>query len=239
MRAVLFDLFETLVSHFDPDWKPPLRTTAERLGIDQRVYDEHWPRLAKQWETGAIAEYEPALASLCAAAGVRADPRVLAELKRDYLRITSVAFVPPAPALVDMLRALRSRGLRLAIVSNATDLDAAPWPGHDLAPYFDTVVFSHQARLMKPDPRIYELACQRLGVAPGEALFVGDGGSDELRGASEAGIRPIWGTWFLDRWPEGIRPNGFPGDHFRRQRPSRHAPPFPRIARPEDLLASV
>lgn len=192
MRAVLFDLFETLVSHFDPEWKPPLRTTAERLGVAQHVYDEHWPRFAKEWEVGAIGEYEPALAALCAAAGVRADPRVLAELKQDYLRITSVAFVPAEPGIVAMLSALRSRGLRLALVSNATDLDAAPWPGHDLAPYFDTVVFSHQAGLMKPDPCIYALACHRLGVAPGEALFVGDGGSDELRGASEAGIRAVW-----------------------------------------------
>ena len=238
MRAVLFDLFETLVSHFDPDWKPPLRTTAERLGVDQSAYDAHWPRLAKDWETGAIAEYERALAALCSAAGVQPDPRVIAELKRDYLRITSVAFATPDPGIVEMLRALKARGLRLAIVSNATDLDAAPWHGYDLARYFDAFVFSHQVGLMKPDPRIYALACQRLGVAPGEALFVGDGGSDELRGASEAGIQPVWGSWFLDRWPEGIRPNGFPGDVWR-QHPSRHAPPFRRIARPRDLLASV
>jgi hypothetical protein len=67
MRAVLFDLFETLVSHFDPEWKPPLRTRAERLGVDQRVYDEHWPRLEREWESGAIAEYETALAALCTA----------------------------------------------------------------------------------------------------------------------------------------------------------------------------
>jgi hypothetical protein len=60
----------------------------------------------------------------------------------------------------------------------------------------------------------------------------------ELHGAREAGIRPRWGTWFLDRWPEGIRPNGFPGDHWR-QLPSQHAPPFPRVARPEELLAAV
>jgi len=238
MRAILFDLFETLVSHFDPEWKPPLRTTAERLGVDQRFYDQHWPGLSKQWHTGEISAYEPALTTLCAAAGVRADPVVLAELKRDYLRITSVAFVPPAREIVDLLSALEARGLRLAILSNTNDLDAAPWRQYDLARFFDTVVFSHEVGFMKPDPRIYALACERLGVAPGDALFVGDGGSDELRGASEAGIRPVWGTWFLDRWPEGIRPNGFSGDHWR-QRPSRHAPPFARIARPAELLANV
>jgi FMN phosphatase YigB (HAD superfamily) len=109
MRAVLLDLFETLVSHFDPEWKPPCARPPSGSASIRRFYDEHWPRFAKQWETGAIAGYEPALAALCAAAGVRPDPRVLAELKRDYLRITSVAFVPPAPALVDTLSALRSR----------------------------------------------------------------------------------------------------------------------------------
>src|SRR5262245_26144719 len=159
MRAVLFDLFETLVSHFDPAWKPPLRTRAERLGIDERVWDAHWRRLDRSWEAGEIAGYETMLEALCAEAGVPADPRRIAQLREDYLAITQVAFAPPPlPELVDLLGALRARGLLLAVVTNANDLDVAPWPAHALAPLFDVFVASHEVRLLKPDPRIYALA---------------------------------------------------------------------------------
>jgi len=236
MRAVLFDLFETLVSHFDPEWKPPARTRAERLGVDERLWEQHWRELEKRWESGEIPGYETALTRVCDAAGVRADPHALAGLRRDYEAITAVAFVAPDPAIEALLSGLRARGLRLALVSNATDLDAAPWPGFGLARHFDAVLFSHDVRLMKPDPRIYTLACRRLGVRPEEAVFVGDGGSDELRGAEEAGIRALWASWFLDRWPAGLEPNGFPGGEWRRKCSGEGAP-YPRLARPADLLA--
>jgi phosphoglycolate phosphatase-like HAD superfamily hydrolase len=62
-------------------------------------------------------------------------------------------------------------------------------------------VFSYEVGVIKPDQEIYTYACERLGVAPGDAWFVGDGGSDELRGARAAGLRPVWATWFIEGWP--------------------------------------
>lgn len=41
---------------------------------------------------------------------------------------------------------------------------------------------------MKPDPAIYLLACRRLGVAPEDCVFVGDGGDRELEGAAAVGM---------------------------------------------------
>lgn len=239
MKAVLFDLFETLISHLDPDWQPPHRSIAERLGLDEAFFACHWGRFDKRWQAGEIAHYEDALGALCAAAGVEAEPRVLAELRREYVAYAArTAFVAPRPEIVEMLRALRASGHRLGVVTNANDLDTAPWPKYELARFFDVFVASHEVRLLKPDRRIYELGCARLGSAPGETVFVGDGGSNELSGAAEAGIRPLFCSWFLERWPEGIRPNGFPGDDWR-QRASGGAPPYAHLARPEDLLEAV
>jgi putative hydrolase of the HAD superfamily len=56
---------------------------------------------------------------------------------------------------------------------------------------FDAEVFSATCGLRKPDPRIYELALERLGVEPHEAVFVGDGANDELAGAERVGMRAI------------------------------------------------
>ncbi|WP_089945799.1 HAD family hydrolase [Candidatus Entotheonella palauensis] len=239
MKTVLFDLFETLVSHFDPAWEPPLRSTAERLGVEQTFYDAHWGRFDKDWQAGTIEHYEQALGELCAAAGVQPDARVLAELRQEYIAYAArTAFVEPAPEIVEMLTALKSVGVKLGVVTNANNLDTAPWAQYELAPFFDVFVASHQVRLLKPEPKIYELACQRLRIEAGEAVFVGDGESNELWGASEAGLEAFWCTWFLDRWPEGIRPNGFPGDDWR-QYPSQSESPYKRLYRPEDLLITI
>jgi len=56
---------------------------------------------------------------------------------------------------------------------------------------FEVVVDSGFVGLRKPDPRIYELACEQLGVEAGEAMFVGDGANDELAGAERVGMRAV------------------------------------------------
>ena len=88
--------------------------------------------------------------------------------------------------------------------------------------------------MLKPEPQIYERGLQALGVSAAEAIFVGDGGSNELAGATRAGLTALWATWFLDRWPQGIRPNGFKGDEWRRF--PRGEAPFPRLHSPSELL---
>lgn len=76
--------------------------------------------------------------------------------------------------LVDYLRALRRRR-RTALLSNAwDDLRAAIENEWKIADAFDEMVISAEVGMAKPDPRIYRLALERLGVAPAEAVFVDD-----------------------------------------------------------------
>ena len=44
---------------------------------------------------------------------------------------------------------------------------------------------------LKPHPETYRVACERLGIAPGECLYVGDGGDNELTGAAAAGLHAV------------------------------------------------
>ena len=52
---------------------------------------------------------------------------------------------------------------------------------------------------MKPDPEIYNLACERLDISLTKTVFVGDGGFDELQGAARVGIRPVQARWYYAR----------------------------------------
>jgi putative hydrolase of the HAD superfamily len=57
----------------------------------------------------------------------------------------------------------------------------------------------------KPDPRIYKHALEALGARPDEAIFVGDGGSDEHRGARAVGLPTVLVTRYLRMWwPERV-----------------------------------
>jgi putative hydrolase of the HAD superfamily len=55
----------------------------------------------------------------------------------------------------------------------------------------DTIVSSAEVGLHKPDPRIFELACERVGVAPHEAVHVGDHHYADVLGASAVGMTPV------------------------------------------------
>jgi putative hydrolase of the HAD superfamily len=186
VRAVVFDLWDTIVD-FDIAWSERLNAgIAERLGVPHHRFVEVWyaDELAASRNVGPIA---PCLSAACRTLGVTADEEdVLAwrlELVREALQ--------PRPGLVETLDELRGRGVLIGLVSNCTEEVALVWPDTSFAHHFDDAVFSATAGLAKPDPAIFRLAAQRLGVAPGECLFVGDGANDELRGAMDTGMTPV------------------------------------------------
>jgi putative hydrolase of the HAD superfamily len=65
------------------------------------------------------------------------------------------------------------------------------WEQTPLGTLFDATVFSCSVGVSKPDPEIYSLAADELGVRPGDCLFVGDGANDELPGAERAGMTAV------------------------------------------------
>ena len=100
-------------------------------------------------------------------------------------------WVDPIPGALDAVRRLREEGYRVGVVSNAEgrveqDLDAAGYDG-----MFDTVVDSHRVGVEKPDPAIFAIALDRIGVDARTALFAGDLPAVDVAGARLAGIAPV------------------------------------------------
>lgn len=91
----------------------------------------------------------------------------------------------------EVLDALRSRGHRLGIISNNVDQLVTRLEQFELAPYFDTVTYSQEARADKPDPAIFRLALDRVGCTPKEAVHVGDSYEADVAGARSVGITPV------------------------------------------------
>jgi putative hydrolase of the HAD superfamily len=96
-----------------------------------------------------------------------------------------------APGAQALLRSARRRGLRTGMVSNFDHRLPAVLEALGLAPLLDVVVLPADAGAAKPDPRIFQLALARLGVAAAEALYVGDDAEDDVAGATAAGLRAV------------------------------------------------
>jgi putative hydrolase of the HAD superfamily len=96
------------------------------------------------------------------------------------------------------LRRLRAMGYRVGVLSDCTVELAECWTSLPLARLVDAVVLSCLEGRRKPDPKLFAAAASRLGVAPRECLYVGDGGGGELTGASAAGMTAVMlraGDW--------------------------------------------
>ncbi len=103
---------------------------------------------------------------------------------------SSVLFTPNEP-VVEAVRAVRAAGGRTAVVTNNVRELTHTWrPVLPLDELFDTVVDSCEVGLRKPNPAIYHLAVERLGVAPERAVLLDDIESN-LEGARAAGLRAI------------------------------------------------
>ena len=91
---------------------------------------------------------------------------------------------------LQVIRGLYERGYRLGIISNLIGEDEIPnWLREDgLAQYFDAVVLSSVCHIRKPDPAIYRMGCEQLGLEPGECVSVADNLGRDITGAKAAGI---------------------------------------------------
>jgi HAD superfamily hydrolase (TIGR01509 family) len=120
-----------------------------------------------------------------------------------YDRHMTPAAWAPYPDALDVLRALRERGIAVGVVSNI-GWDLRPvFREHGLDPYIDTYVLSYEHGIQKPDARLFATACAALDVDPRDALMVGDDRRAD-GGAAALGC----GVHFVDHLPVTERPDG-------------------------------
>lgn len=174
-QAVVFDLWETLASWLREDMEPLY--DAVGLTEDEWRAPEH---VERRW-SGPFDAY---------LGWVGLDSDAIRRAGEIRMAMTRRALVPVDGAL-ETLSELRSRGLRLGLISNCSGDVVELWEESPFGGLFDAVVLSADVGICKPDERIYRIALELLGVDSDEALFVGDGHSGELAGAEAVGIRAV------------------------------------------------
>ncbi len=181
MRAMIFDLWDTLLDYDVEHSRATERRIAERLGADPDEFHRAWRESRSERDGASLAE---------SFRSVGATDELLPELlnlRRNAFRQVAV----PREGALETLRELRERGLRLGMISVCSEEVAELWEETPFAGLFHSTVFSCSVGLRKPDPAIYRLALDELGAEPADAVFVGDGANDELAGAERVGMRAV------------------------------------------------
>lgn len=103
---------------------------------------------------------------------------------------------------IPLLKELKARGYLTGVITNGPSvLQNHKMDTSGLRPYCDIVVVSGDEGVHKPDPRLFEITAERLGVKPHECVYVGDHPVNDIQGALSAGmgaIRMNFG-WFKDK----------------------------------------
>jgi putative hydrolase of the HAD superfamily len=213
VQAVIFDMGGTLLRFVRPGggtWReledPGIRGIYQYLveqGHPMRAHEDAFVeamfgRLAEGWEqsTGGHVNLRAVdwIAAGVADHALTLDQAALLEAARRYARPMRHG-IRATPGAVETLAELRERGYRIGLISNTI------WPAElhleDLAeigvlPYLEHLVFSGEAGVWKPSPRIFQHALGALGAQPEQAVFVGDSPREDIRGAQGVGMRAVW-----------------------------------------------
>lgn len=203
VRAVFFDVGNTLLYPY-PSVSEVVREVLSEEGHirDLSAIDEYMPLVDAFYEdkyreddTFWTNEDETSqvwvgmYSLLCRRLGIEADAERIARRVYDefgdHARWRAYEDVAPA------FERLSSAGIRLGLISNWDRRLAGLMRGLGLSEKLGAVLSSAEVGLHKPDPRIFEMACERLDVSPGEAAHVGDHHYADILGAEAAGMTAV------------------------------------------------
>jgi putative hydrolase of the HAD superfamily len=190
-RAVIFDLFGTLIDNFHvDDYQAVLDEMVIALNAPREQFSATWIDSFIERVTGTPPTLEEGIAEVCRRIGVEPSNGQIAAAARVRLAY-SQRVLATRPHSLDTLAEIKRRGVGMALISDCTWEIPALWDGTPLAEFFKATVFSCDVGTKKPDRRMYELACMQLAVKPQDCLYIGDGASTELTGARAVGMQAL------------------------------------------------
>lgn len=132
------------------------------------------------------------------------DRHDLAERFAEAYSDRRVGAMQPFPGVLDALRELKRRGVKLALLTNgmgASQRDKVD--RFELEPLFDAVFIEGEVGLGKPDPELFQQALDKLGVTADQAWVIGDNLDWEVAAPQRMGMTGIWVDWQGTGLPEG------------------------------------
>lgn len=187
----MFDLFITLT-----DWEAERRRPrfmddlAAALGTDPKQFSSLMRATFTDRVSGGMGDARETFSALAAQLGCDLSPGALDEvmaMRHEQAR----QMLAPRAGTLDTIRAIRADGHAIGVLTDCTAETPELWPSLPYSAVVDAVTFSCEVGHRKPHPAGYRDITRKLGVAAEACLYVGDGSSAELSGATSAGMTAV------------------------------------------------
>lgn len=194
IRAVIFDMFETLITHY----QSPLyfgKQMAEDSGIPEDIFYKLWHPTEDERTVGKLS-FDEVIERILRENHCYSDA-LLKKIVDKRIAAKEDCFKQLHPEIIPMLTALKNKGHSIGLISNCFSEEAEVIRRSQLFPYFNAVYLSYEQGIQKPDEEIFHRCMDSLSVIPEECLYVGDGGSYELETARRLGMKAVQAAWYL------------------------------------------
>lgn len=194
IKAVIFDMFETLVTHYEsPIYMA--KQIASDIGISESKFREIWDTsdddrtLGKRSFEDVIEE----ILRVNSCYSVDLFENIVAKRKQSKIE----CFEHIHSELLPLFSKLKEKNIKIGLITNCYFEERDVIRKSVFWDYFDSVCMSCEVRVKKPDTQIFKMSMNELEVQAEECLYVGDGGTFELETARALGMNPLQATWYF------------------------------------------
>lgn len=194
IRAIIFDMFETLITHYHS----PLyfgSQMAEDAGIPEDKFQSLWRPTEHDRSVGKLT-FEEVIEMILRENHCYSET-LLKKIIEKRTNAKEECFRHLHSEIIPMLSTLKDMGILVGLISNCFSEEADVIRRSQLYPCFDAIYLSYEQGVEKPDVEIFKRCMEGFSVEPWECIYVGDGGSYELETARKLGMKAVQAAWYL------------------------------------------
>lgn len=194
IKAVIFDMFETLITHFESPLYMGKQIT-EDIGISESKFREVWNTTDDDRTLGkrTLEDVIEEVLKINNCYSEELFEKIITKRKQSKVE----CFNHIHPEIVPLFNELKNNGIKIGLITNCYFEERDVIKESILWKYFDAVCMSCELGMKKPDVEIFHKCMGDLGVQPEECIYVGDGGNFELETAQALGIKALQAVWYL------------------------------------------
>ncbi len=221
IKAVIFDMFETLVTLFTGSVYMGREIAAE-IGLSEPKFREIWDTTDEARTLGKRT-LESVIEEVLTVNNCYSEElfeRIITKRKR----MIRESFEHIHPEIIPLFKWFKEQNIKIGLITNCFFEERDIIKNSVFFEYFDVMCMSCELGIKKPDIRIFQKCMKDLGLEPAECLYVGDGGSLELETAKSVGMHPLQAAWYLK---DGTR------------QPVKRKAEFSQAESPLDVIAEI